>query len=174
MVSSKQIIEFISFSTLFLGSLYFGFNGQPTEMGLAIVCGFTGFALVNLDKFSKIKAAGFEAELREKIEAVIEKETEYELDISGEVKQTPPDTKSIDNQTRKVIDALQHHRYTWRYLGGIRKDTMLNTSEIKSSLNWLIQNGYVKQTLGKHGTMWNLTEEGRYLSAVIDFEDVSE
>ena len=71
-----------------------------------------------------------------------------------------------------MILALQHQEYTWRYIGGLKKDSELSINEIKESLEWLISNGYAKQTLGKHGTVWNLTEQGRYLSAVIDFENV--
>ena len=52
-------------------------------MALAIVAGAMAFALINLDKFSKIKGAGFEAELRDQIEAVIEKETEPVLETEG-------------------------------------------------------------------------------------------
>lgn len=166
----RKLAEFISFSILLGGSMWFGYKGQPVEMGLAIVAGAIAFALLNLDKFSRIKGAGFEAELREKIEAVIEKETE--LSASGEESNPVQDMSKVDNNTRAVINALQHPEYTWRYIGGIMKDTKLSSSDVKSSINWLVSNGYVKQLLGSHGTIWNLTEDGRYLSAVINLKNV--
>lgn len=167
----KKFIEFVSFMIMLLGSLAFGYLGKPAEMGLAIVAGAIAFSLANLDKFSKIKGAGFEAELKEKIEAVIEKETEPT--ISGEEGNPVPDVSKIGTDTRAVINALRHHEYTWRYIGGIKQDTGLSTAEINKSIKWLIENGYTKQSLGKHGTIWNLTQDGRYLSAVIDFEHVA-
>ncbi len=167
----KTTIQVISYLILLGVSVVLGFMGKPAEMGLAIVAGAIGLAFSDIGKFSRIKGAGFEAELREKlevVEAVIEKETEPS--ISGEESTTPrPNVSKIDASTKAVIKALQHPVYTWRYLGGIKKDTGLSEHEVTKSLRWLAANGYAKQTLGKHGTVWNLTEEGRYLSAVIDF-----
>lgn len=103
----------------------------------------------------------------DKMEAVIEKETEPQ--VPGEEGQAVPDVSRIDKATRAVVDALRHPEYTWRYMAGINHDTKLSTNEVQKSLTWLVENGYAKQTQGKHGTVWNLTEDGRYLSAVIDF-----
>lgn len=166
----NKFIEIISFITILGVSLIFGILGKSVEMGLAIVAGSIAFSFANLEKFKKIKGAGFEAELKEKIEAVIEKETEYS--VSGEEDLPLPNTKLIDKNTRAVINALQHHKYTWRYLGGIKADTKLTTAEIDTSIKWLIENGYVKQSIGSHGIIWNLTEDGRHLSAMIDFEGI--
>lgn len=50
---------------LILGpSLYFGYLGKPTEMGLSIVGGAVASAFLNLEKFDRFKGAGFEAEMR--------------------------------------------------------------------------------------------------------------
>lgn len=165
----KKTVEIISFIVILAGSMFFGSKGMPVEMGLSIVAGAMSIAFVNLDKFSRIKGAGFEADLREKIEAVIEKETEPS--VSGEKNKSVPDTEKIDAKTRLVIVALQHPEYTWRYIGGLKKDTELSVNEIEKSIEWLKDHGYVKQSLGNHGSIWNLTQDGRYLSAVIDFSD---
>lgn len=172
-IKIQKIIEIISFISILGISLVFGFLGKPAEMGLAIVAGGIAFSFVNLDKFSKIKGAGFEVDLvdlRGKIETIIEKETEYS--VSGEDENSVPNSSLVDKNTRAVIDALQHHNYTWRYLGGIKTDTKLTETEINTSIKWLIENAYVKQSIGKHGIIWNLTNEGRHLSAVIDFENL--
>ncbi len=163
----KKTVEIISIIVILGGSTFFGLKGMPVEMGLSIVAGAMAIALVNLDKFSRIKGAGFEAELRDKIEAVIEKETEPT--VLGEEDKTVPNIDKIDANTRLIVSALQHPEYTWRYIGGLKQDTKLRTGEIERSIKWLKEHGYVKQSLGKHGTIWNLTQDGRYLSAVIDF-----
>jgi len=163
----KTIVQIAAYIVLLVGSVVLGFLGKPTEMGLAVVAAAVALAFSDLEKFSRIKGAGFEAELREKLEAVIEKETEPQ--VSGEEGRLIPDVSRIDQTTRAVINALQHPEYTWRYMAGIKKDSNLKTEEVKKSLKWLLENGYAKQTQGKYGTVWNLTEEGRYLSAVIDF-----
>jgi len=166
----KSKVSIASFTTILGGGILFGVLSRPTEMGLAIIAGAISLTFLNLDKFRKFRGAGFEAELVEQIQAVIEKETEQSF--SGEEGKSVPDISQVDKNTRAVIDALQHPEYTWRYMGGLKKETKLSTSEIKKSLSWLKENGYAKQSLGKHGTIWNLTDDGRYLSAVIDFENI--
>ena len=169
-INTKQCVEIGAYVIMLLGSMAFGFMGRTAEMALAIVAGAIAFSLSNLDKFSKIKGAGFEAELKKKIETVIEKETEPVF--SGETGDSALNVDKVDSNTTAVIDALQHPEYTWRYLGGITKDTGLTVEEVKKSIDWLTENGYVRKSLGKHGAIWNLTEGGRYLSAVIAFKDV--
>lgn len=161
------VAQIAGYTVLLVVSTMLGFMGNPVEMGLAIVAGAIALAFSDLDKFSRIKGAGFEAELREKVEAVIEKETEP-LDYDKERKPVR-DISSIDAGTRSVVSALHHPKYTWRYLGGIKKDTGLSSEEVRRALDWLVENGYAQRTLGSKGTVWNLTDEGRYLSAVIDF-----
>ncbi len=164
------VAQIVGYVVLLGVSTTLGFMGRPAEMGLAIIAGAIALAFSDLDKFSRIKGAGFEAELREtfkKVEAVIEKETEPLA--SGEERKSVPDVSRIDNATRSVVNALHHPEYTWRYLGGIKKDTGLSSEEVRRALDWLVENGYAQRTLGSKGTVWNLTDEGRYLSAVIDF-----
>jgi hypothetical protein len=163
----KTIVQVTAYILLLVGSVVFGFLGKPAEMGLLIVAAALALAFSDLEKFSRIKGAGFEAELREKVEAVIEKETEPP--VFREKGQAVPDVSRIDKATLAVVDALRRPEYTWRYMAGIKHDTKLSTDEVQKSLSWLVNSGYAKQTQGKHGTVWNLTEDGRYLSAVIDF-----
>ena len=48
-------------------SLIFGYFGKPTEMSLAIVGGAITAAFLNIDKMSRFKGAGFEAEMKEAV-----------------------------------------------------------------------------------------------------------
>lgn len=169
----RKIAEICSFLMLLGGSLILGFMGRTTEMGLAIGAGAIGLSFLNLEQIASLKGAGIELITKDKLdklEVLIEKETEPSY--SGEEGDSVPDVSQVNSNTRAVINTLQHHEYTWRYLGGIKNDSKLTSDEIKKSLGWLIENGYAKQSLGKHGTIWNLTKDGRYLSAVIDFEHV--
>ena len=54
---------------LILGpALVFGFTDKPTEMTISILGGSIAAAFLNIEKFRKIKGAGFEAEIKEAVE----------------------------------------------------------------------------------------------------------
>lgn len=57
------VLFIISFIFTLVGSLFFGINGQPKEMGLAIIAGFFGMVFSNLDKFEYFKGLGMEARM---------------------------------------------------------------------------------------------------------------
>jgi len=54
-------------------ALLFGFQGKPTEMGLAIVAGAVASAFLNMDKLQRFKGAGFEAEMKAEVKQVVDK-----------------------------------------------------------------------------------------------------
>jgi len=58
-------LNFIGFGLLFVSIFLFGLKGMATEMGIAVAASAVFLAFANLDKFSKFKGAGFEAELRD-------------------------------------------------------------------------------------------------------------
>ncbi|MBL1268425.1 MAG: hypothetical protein COA87_018165 [Halomonas sp.] len=64
----NKIAFWISFTFLLSVSTYFGVNDQLGAMSLTVLVGAVGMAFSSLDKFSKIKAAGFEAELKRAVE----------------------------------------------------------------------------------------------------------
>lgn len=64
----NKIAFWISFTFLLTVSTYFGVNDQLGAMSLTVLVGAVGMAFSSLDKFSKIKAAGFEAELKRAVE----------------------------------------------------------------------------------------------------------
>ena len=74
----NSVAQGFSFAFLLVGPLIFGLLGKPTEMGLSILAGALSLAFSNIDKISKFKGAGFEAEMREKVGAIIAKEAEPE------------------------------------------------------------------------------------------------
>uniref|UniRef100_UPI00405761D4 hypothetical protein n=1 Tax=Candidatus Electronema sp. TaxID=2698783 RepID=UPI00405761D4 len=159
----KRIMQVCSFLVLLLGSTLFGSFGKTAEMGLAIVAGCLSLAFANLDKIAKFKGAGFEAEMRDKVE-----------DIQGKVdtitaKETEPSGLAIrayslnDDSTKQVLKCLGDSKYTWRSLSGISNDAKLSMDNVQKSLNWLNSNGLAIQLgLARQDRQenWGLTEEG--------------
>ncbi|MBD3670027.1 MAG: hypothetical protein HUJ29_04565 [Gammaproteobacteria bacterium] len=143
---------------------------MPAEMGLAILSGALGMAFSNIDKISEFKGAGFEAKMKDQIQAVIDKETEPEPIYTKSDKLEL--VASIPIGAKKIINALQHPQYTWRSIHGLIKDTGLQRSELSNEMAWLVENEYAKHSLGKPGSIWTLTKKGRQLSALIDFSEI--
>ncbi|GEM_PF-2016713 len=172
-IESSKVLQVISAIVMLIVSLYFGYEGKPTEMGLTIAAGFLGLVFANLEKFQSFKAAGVEAQLKvEQIEAVLEKETEDPTEEIDEVGSQVPNLNLVSENTKSVLSALQNHKYTWRYISGLSKETRLTRSQVKESLLWLSEHGYARKSLGKNGEIWASTQEGRYLFAVVCFSDV--
>lgn len=166
------LIRFIAFAILLVGTMVLAFLGKPAEMGLAIVAAAMALVFSDIERFKKIKGAGFEAELVEKVEAIIEKETEPLKAEDSE--DTSPRQATIDSDTKEVMDALEHPEYTWRYLPGIAVDTKKTKQLVARKLMWLVENGFARRSTGKHGPIWSLTEEGRIRNTIDDFKDLSE
>lgn len=173
----KGKLEFLSYMVLLGGAIIFGLLGRSIEMGLAIVAGAISLSFLNVEKFRRIKGAGFEAELKEQIVAVVEKETEpsgaRDSIALGENRDFLTNPVLVDQNAQSVINALQNREYTWRYIEGIQRDTGLSAWEINEALDWLTLRGYARKSRGKHGDIWSLTEQGRYLSRAITHERVS-
>lgn len=164
-------IRFVAFAILLVGTMVLAFLGKPAEMGLAIVAAAMALVFSDIERFKKIKGAGFEAELVEKVEAIIEKATEPLKAEDSE--ETSPRQATIDSDTKAVMDALEHPEYTWRYLPGIAADIKRPKQLVARKLAWLVENGFARHSTGKHGAIWSLTEEGRFRNTIDDFEDIS-
>ena len=165
----KQWIQFIAYTILLVGTMVFGFLGKPTEMGLAIVASAIALVFSDIERFKRFKGAGFEAELREQMEAIVEKQTEPILAEDSEA--TSPLAATIDSKTKAVMDALHNPQFTWRYLSGITKESKQPKELVIKTLKWLVENGFARRSVGKHGPIWSLTEEGRTKNVIDDFED---
>ncbi|GAA0358762.1 hypothetical protein [Bacillus horti] len=110
----------VSFSILVIlvPSLYFGWGGKPTEMGLAIIAGAIAACFINIDKIQRFKGAGFEAEMRRTIE-----EAYATVDTLKEI------TKPL------IISTIKNLTYGGRY-GGIGID---EKHKMKTELNNIAQ-----------------------------------
>lgn len=158
----EVVFKYSSAAVLLVVPCYFGYMGQPTEMGLAILAGALGLAFSNIDKLSEFSGAGFSAKMKHQIEAVVEKETESTplLKDDGEA------TKSSYVEAA-ILEALSNPKYTWRTLPGISKDASCSESEAWTVLVGLVSNKLVRvANKNKTGEMiWALTTKGRQLAA---------
>ena len=170
MCKLNSVLMFISASVLLIVSSTLGFMAMPKEMALAILAGAIGLAFSNIDKISEFKGAGFEAKMKDQVQAIIDKETEPDISDT-QVNQTNQ-LKSVPEGAIKIINALQHPQYTWRSITGLMKDTGFKRSQLSNEMIWVVKNGYAKHALGKPGSIWTLTHQGRQLSAIIDFSDI--
>ncbi|MCD8478258.1 MAG: hypothetical protein LRY68_10565 [Sulfurospirillum sp.] len=167
--SNKKNIEYTSFAVLLGFSTFFGFLENSSAMGLSILAGSIGLAFVNIDKISKFKGAGFEAEMRDQqIGAIIEKETEPEK--SNENADETADIKTYSELTqvqKDVLIALNNPNYTWRSLTGIATDTQRTTNTIYQTLKYLMDNSLVQSSGGHKSLKWALTIEGRKIISIL-------
>jgi hypothetical protein len=170
----ELILSVLSAITLLFVSIYFGYVGKATEMGLAIAAGFIGLVFSSLDKFESFKAGGVEAKLRaEQIKAVLEKEIESDYSEEAESPDIEvPNLNLVPENAQKVLVSLHDPNYTWRYVLGICRSTKIDRTEVKVALEWLVVHGYVKKSIGKNGEIWALTTEGRSLYLRIIFKNV--
>ena len=155
-LNSGSIIVLLGVSSLL------GLIGRPAEMGFSVAAGTIGLVFANIDKIRRFKGAGFEAEMREKVAAIIEKETEYER----------PETTTIspeldDVNKRAVITALGNPRYTWRSVGGIAEETELSSVTVTRALSDMLQLGAVEKSGKRQGVTWRLTRLGRETLAIL-------
>ena len=166
----KIVVQVSAFVTLLAVTTIFGFMGRPTEMAISIVAAAMALAFSDIERFKKIKGAGFEAETREQILSIIEKETEPAEASDSE--DTSPLTAEIDADLRAIMRALNHHEYTWRYLSGIVLDSEVDKNTVLAKLKWLVEYGFARQSIGKHGPIWSLTELGRHREVIDDFKNL--
>lgn len=64
----ENTLNYIGFIILISSIFLFGLKGMAAEMGIAVAASAVFLAFANLDKFSKFKGAGFEAELRNAVD----------------------------------------------------------------------------------------------------------
>ncbi|TKB23291.1 hypothetical protein FCL47_23320 [Desulfopila sp. IMCC35006] len=77
------------------------------------------------------------------------------------LKSTKKTERELNENDQKVINALLNPKYTFRYLGGIAKESGIQKKEALSTLNWLLENNFGKFTEGEHGRLWSLTAKGK-------------
>jgi len=168
MNTSNKILNIVSYIALFGVSLVFGLLNKTTEMGLAIVAGSLGLAFVNIDKLKRFKGAGFEAEMQDKIEAIVDKETEPGQKGIMDNCSSSVEGYIADEKSKKVLKALFNPTYTWRYTESISLESDLLVDEVSKALNRLLSNNLVSSSQGDHGTLWCLTAKGRNIFRNMD------
>ncbi len=141
---------------LLVVSTAYGFTGATGEMGLAIVAGAIGLAFANLDKISKFKGAGFEAEMN-MVHTLIDNQTEPSPEIQAEAKKEDG-LSAIED---KILTSLQKPGYTWRYAKTVGREVELPTTKTESLLNSMMQRGLAKNGDGTNGEIWSITALGR-------------
>ncbi|HEY9202627.1 MAG TPA: hypothetical protein VIQ81_13625 [Gammaproteobacteria bacterium] len=162
MFKNIQPLKVLSVIVLLGVSSVLGFLSLTTEMGLAILAGAIGLAFSNIDKISSFEGAGFKAEMRKKIEAVVEKETEQDADTAETVSSEQESETSKESIEYKLLLALNSQRYTWRTLSGLSKETGYNQLMLIPVLQELSKLGYIMQSQGDKGLIWSLTLNGRH------------
>ena len=106
---------------------------MPTEMGLAILAGSIGLGFSNIEKISRFKGAGFEAEMR-MVQTIIESQTEP----SNEQQESAKKIASISDTENRILKSLQKPSYTWRYAKTVAGETSLTEKEVESTLSSLM------------------------------------
>ncbi|WP_165857212.1 ArsR family transcriptional regulator [Marinobacter sp. JSM 1782161] len=154
-----QLAKIASFIVLLGAPVILGTLGKPAEAGVCVVAGALGLAFANLDRLKRFKGGGFEAEMKDQLEAMVAKEAEpdNEQGFSG----FQVHSYGFDETTRRVITALNSSNYTWRSIGGICQETGLSKPAVVSKLNWLRENDLVVQVGVSRRTNWGLSNEGR-------------
>jgi len=133
--------------------------GYLTLLGFCIIAGFSSKAFLTtmsqqlLNKVESMERR--QSELEEEIDPILVKETEPQVDAAAISNLT------ISSDEQKVLQALGNPNYTRRYIGGIYKETGLNSDVIQELLQSLQNKGLARQRKGENGDLFWLTAEGR-------------
>ena len=137
-------------------STIYGFLSLAAEMGLAILAGSIGLAFSNIDKISKFKGAGFEAEMN-MVHTMLENQTEPTIEQKEEAKAQD----KLTHDENCILVCLQKTGYTWRYTNTISNETGLSKSETLDYLYSLMGKGFAKNGKGSKGEIWAITAVGK-------------
>lgn len=152
----KLTFQIASFIVLLVISTIFGYLSLSTEMGLAILAGSIGLAFANIDKISKFKGAGFEAEMN-MVHTMLENQTEPTLEQKEQAKAQV----KLSHDENCILICLQKADYTWRYTNTISNETGLSHSETLDYLHTLMAKGFTKNGKGAKGEIWAITAVGK-------------
>jgi len=97
-------------------------------------------------------------EVKKNVEPIVSKESEPH---KGEDKSfIRMEGFSLDDNTKKVLNALGRGNFVWRTVGGIREETGIPKEDVLTSLNWLSSNKLAEAGARER---WGLTLKGRDL-----------
>ncbi|GLX86977.1 hypothetical protein tloyanaT_32300 [Thalassotalea loyana] len=152
----KLAFQISSFVVLLVVSSIYGFLSLSTEMGLAILAGSIGLAFSNIDKISKFKGAGFEAEMN-MVHTMLESQTEPTVEQKEQAKAQ----EQLTHDENCILICLQKTGYTWRYASTISGETGISQSETIDYLHELMGKGFAKNSKGSKGEIWSITALGK-------------
>jgi len=152
----KLPFQIASFVVLLVISTIYGFLSQSAEMGLAILAGSIGLAFSNIDKISKFKGAGFEAEMN-MVHTMLENQTEPTIEQKEEAKAQ----EKLTHDENCILICLQKPGYTWRYANTISSETGISKAESIDYLHSLMEKGFAKNGKGSNGEIWSITAVGK-------------
>jgi DNA-binding MarR family transcriptional regulator len=119
-----------------------------------------------LKEFNEVKEKVNNVE--KEIRPVIEKETEDDLDaeleeVAGEEVRVLSDIELDDKDTNriKILKALGMGKYVYRSLKGISNQVKLDTKEVNHTINDLIADNYVDQSIKEKAIYFFITKQGR-------------
>jgi hypothetical protein len=156
----KVLVQVAAYWVLLVVSVVLGFLGKPSEMALSILAGTLGLIFADIDRFVRLGRAHLDAGVREKLEAILEKEIE-----PAALPHLHRAIAPIDDNTLRVMEALRDSRFTWRHLGGLSEETALSQQAVSASLGWLVTHDLAKESDGADGPIWSLTPRGRHVHA---------
>jgi len=159
----KLLVQVAAYWVLLVVSVVLGFLGKPAEMALSILAGTLGLIFADVDRFVRFGRARLDAGVREKLEAILEREIEPAAAAWHPHSAIAP----IDDNTLKVMEALRNSRFTWRHLGGLSEETALPQQAVSNSLGWLVTHDLAKESDGADGPIWSLTPKGRHVHAEV-------
>jgi len=160
-IDTKIILPVTSSIVLFGVSTVLGFLDKPVEMGLAIVAGSIGLAFSNIDKIKKFEGAGFKAEMIEKFNAIVEKETEQDTPEDLTTEEQISYLNDLSETEINILESLNNPKYTWRTATGISKEIGLTSTATSGLLSTLVDYDLVRETKGQKRKLWTLTSTGR-------------
>lgn len=141
-------------------STVYGFLSLPAEMGLAILAGAIGLAFCNIDKISKFKGAGFEAEMN-MVHTMLESQTEPTIAQQEAAKKQD----NLSHDENCILVCLLQEGYTWRYAMTISRETGLSITETTDYLHQLMFKGFAINGSGTNGEIWSITSLGKNVQA---------
>ena len=149
---------------LLIAPLVFGFLGKAAEMGLSIIAGSLGLAFSNLDRISRFKGAGFEAEMN--VQKVAESVVVQQTEDTDNLKSIAFD---INSRREDIMQALLHTDFHSRYISGLSSKTGHSKECVRDELDWLLERGLVTNLNSSKGYLWNLTEKGMAVLPIVVF-----
>ncbi|MEW6995631.1 hypothetical protein AADZ84_15355 [Colwelliaceae bacterium MEBiC 14330] len=154
------MFQIASFAVLLIISTVYGFLSLTTEMGLAIVAGSLGLAFSNIDKISKFKGAGFEAEMN-MVHTLLESQTEPSPEQQEEAKIQ----NDLSHDENCILACLLVQGYTWRYANTISAETGISKTKTGAYLHSLMNKGFTQNGKGTNGEIWSITSLGKTVQA---------